>query len=507
MRDNPAGIRQAFKGSVAAYTATGAEVLSAFVVSVLVVRSLDVAEYGSYKLAASVILVGALLCSCGLESTLQRFGAEFVTLRQWSRLRRFVKVVRNIRISAILMFCLIIYGFRDQIGAALNLPGSLIEALPLVLLLLWFQSSNSLWGQTFFMVRSAFVEINLARILVALLRLAAIYAVCRANMGLTGVLAALLIAQCGGSVFYFVRNARWWRRVENKETNIQRTEGTYRKRAQRYAMYSYLAVNAGMFRDLSLDQFVIAYFMDEKSVAAYGLASTLVVFAAYVNPAAVLRGIVNQMFISKHTEGGSAAPLIKGHEFLTKLVICVYFPALTVLILLGDKIISIVYSEQYMAAYPPLVWLCGCYFFFGLTYTFLPLISALEKNALIAMAAVTSLYNIVMDIALVPIYGISGAAVATGTAGVLQLTLYYFAFKRVYDIDVRLPVRPIIGAVINLLPGVIVLMWLKPLVSGVTSLFAALIAFAIVYLIVLYANHTFNAYEVAIIRKALRQRA
>lgn len=51
---------------------------AAFAISVLVVPGLSMEEFGAYKLAGSIILVGSYATSCGLDATLQRFGAELV---------------------------------------------------------------------------------------------------------------------------------------------------------------------------------------------------------------------------------------------------------------------------------------------------------------------------------------------------------------------------------------------------------------------------------------------
>ena len=77
----------------------------------------------------------------------------------------------------------------------------------------------------------------------------------------------------------------------------------YRARIIRYSLVGYLAVNVNVFRDLAIDLFVIAWFLGPQDVAIYGMATTLIMFANALNPAALLRGVINPLVVAEHVTG------------------------------------------------------------------------------------------------------------------------------------------------------------------------------------------------------------
>jgi hypothetical protein len=69
----PAQRQKFLAWSAAGYGAFFVETVVGVAISILTVRTLSVTEFGAYKLAGSIIMVGSYLTSCGLEATLQRF--------------------------------------------------------------------------------------------------------------------------------------------------------------------------------------------------------------------------------------------------------------------------------------------------------------------------------------------------------------------------------------------------------------------------------------------------
>jgi O-antigen/teichoic acid export membrane protein len=500
-------LKRAFTGSVASYTAILVDIVTGFAISVLLVRTLSMEDFGAYKLITSILLVGTYFSSCGLESTLQRFGTEFTTLRQWNRLKKLLKWVLVIRLSALTLFCALVLYFQSQIAEFFNLPRVLVGLLPIVCLILVFQSSSSLSGQTLLNIRAAFMELNLTKVAISLAKVAGFVLVLRLGLGLGGIVNTLLVISASAAMYYFLRNMQWLNTLHADESPAPDSSVAYAARIKRFGFFAYLALNANVFRELAFDNFVIAHFFGNSEVAIYGLASTLIMFAAYLNPASTLRGVINQLIISKYALKGDRSGLVWGHRFLTKIVIFAYFPVLTILLLMGDKIITIVFTPAYLPSQTPLNYLCIGYYFLGLVYPFAPLILALEKNALFAMAGVISLYNLIMDIILVPRYGVTGAAIASGTAGILQLLFYWGAIRWAYRVKIVFPHAALLKTAVNLLPVAALAYAVRPLVHDLLTLMATLTAMVGVYALTSYWNHVFDEHEIGFIKRAATQRS
>lgn len=487
------------KSSLAGYFAFFVETAVGFAVSILLVRALDLAEFGAYKMAAAIITVGTYLTSCGLDASIQKFGAELIARHGFETLRRFLVAARLVRAVALLVFCGALLGFRDALSRFFGFPPVLQDLLLLVCGVLVVQSATGIFGHALFSARGAFVESSLLRATLAVLRLAGIGVVYWAGLGLFGVIGALFLAGALGFGFVVLRNRAWWRAQAGAAPATPVDAADYARRITRFTVIGYLAMNVNVFRDLSVDHFVIAHFLGVEQVAIYGLATTLFLFANALNPASLLRSVVTPLLVSHHARGGQMTDLQDAFRFLNKTVLLLHWPLVTALVVFGPPMIRFVYSPAYEAAYGPLLWLCGFGYFMGLTYPFVPLIAVLEKNILVLLSGMTAIYNLVLDVVLVPVFGVAGAAFATGSAALVQLALYWVAFRRVFAIRLSFPFAVLGRTLVNLLPPVALGLYLAPRVGSVVELLAALAGCGLLYAAALWWNHGLNASERALV--------
>ena len=350
------------------YFAFLVETAAAFVISVLVVRGLSVEDFGAYKLAGSIIMFGSYATSCGLDSTLQRFGAELVATKRFSHLFRLLRYVRLVRVVALVAFCSVLLLFREPIAAAFHFTDSLTGLLVVVCGVLIVQSTNQINGNTYFAVRGAPIDASVLQILSASLRVVVIGATVAASLGLGGILGGTLAAGVVALGYVAFRNSQWRRSLS--VTDGAPLEGggiQYRARILRYSLVAWLAVNVNVFRELSIDLFVIAWFLGPQEVALYGMATTLIMFANALNPAALLRSLINPMVAAEHVTGNDGSYLPRIHLLLTKSVVALYFPLVMFLMVLGDVVIDVFYSTELSQAYQCLLVLCVLGLFQALT--------------------------------------------------------------------------------------------------------------------------------------------
>ena len=475
----------------------GFSMATGFLLSVILVRLLTQEEFGAYRLIGSIILVGTYICSLGLESTFLRFAAEFITMGSWRRLKVLIKWFMGMRWLALLLFCLVLFCFKEPISHFFKFPEQLIKLLPFVGLILFIQSTNSLWGTAFLSARLEQVKDSINQIAVSLLKFFGFVAVLWMGYGISGIVGVLFTVPLFSFLYYSLVNYHWLKSEQVQQCNENNENGitSYRKRIKRFAFFNFFAINVRIFRDISVDNFIISYYLGVKEVALYGLASMLVLFVGRFNPASVLRGVLNPIFVSRFTEKGDLRELVQANTFLLKIIIISTLPLYLLLIMLGDKIIGIVYSPDYLSAFPALVFLCCFFFFIGLTYPFNPLLNTLEKNEIFLTTGVFSVYNLIMDIILVPKYGINGAAIATGSAGLFQFFFYWFAFKWYVKLDIRFPWEALAQTIGNCIPMAVFVLILKPYIGNVVLLVITGVCSGLIYLSFLYMNNVFNNQE------------
>jgi O-antigen/teichoic acid export membrane protein len=490
------------------YFAFLVETAAAFMISVLVVRGLSVEDFGAYKLAGSIIMFGSYATSCGLDATLQRFGAELFATGRFAYLFKLLRYVRLARVVALTAFCSLLLLFREPLAQAFNFTESLQQVLLIVCGVLIVQSTIQMNGFTFFAVRGSPLDSSVLRSLAALLRLAGITIAVMASLGLGGILGATLAAGLLAFAYVLFRNWRWRRALPVTDSApLDGGGAAYRARIVRYSLVGWLAVNVNVFRDLTIDLFVIAWFLGLQDVAIYGMATTLIMFANALNPAALLRGVINPLVVAEHVTGNDESYLPRTFLLLSKAVVSLYFPLVVFLIVLGDAVISVFYSAELAPAYQCLLVMCGFAFFQAMTYPFGPLIAALEKNTLLFLSSATSIFNLAMSIWLVPRIGVVGAAVATGLASVLHLALYWLVFRYGVRLKLVFPLKAVLRTAVNLVPAVAIALLAQPYLDSVLNLLAITLVGAGVYVLAMYWNHDLSSDELAMLRKATARRA
>ena len=146
------------------------------------------------------------------------------------------------------------------------------------------------------------------------------------------------------------------------------------------------------------------------------------------------------------------------------------------------------------AKYLPAIDVFNVYMFFFMVWSFaFPIhitTRVLEKPKIIFYSRVFIFYNVIMDIILVPIMGIMGAVIATGTSIVFVMISQLWLLKK--DTILKYPWKNFIGVLINSIPMAIVLFYIEPVIETRLALFLAVFLGIIVYLIAGLINRQFK---------------
>jgi len=174
--------------------------------------------------------------------------------------------------------------------------------------------------------------------------------------------------------------------------------------------------------------------------------------------------------------------------------------------ILGKEVITFIYNPQYLQVLPIIYILLFSYGIGFLEYSYRPIINVLEKNELFFYSGIFSIYNLIMDIILVAKFGIIGAAIATGSALVLQYFYYYYFVRKLTKINFVFPFKSLSKSLFNLMPMIVFLFFFKPFITNLGLLIAAIILAMIIYLITSYINKLFSEKEREMINNAIGKR-
>jgi O-antigen/teichoic acid export membrane protein len=133
---------------------------------------------------------------------------------------------------------------------------------------------------------------------------------------------------------------------------------------------------------------------------------------------------------------GETAKLQRVATACTRLVLAVSAPVVILIVAFGERLLSVVYGEDYKAAFVPLAILSmGHLVNAGVgAVGYLLNMTGHQKDALVGMTGAT-LTNVALNVVLIPPYGITGAAVATGISMVVWNVASYCFVRRRLGID------------------------------------------------------------------------
>jgi len=176
------------------------------------------------------------------------------------------------------------------------------------------------------------------------------------------------------------------------------------------------------------------------------------------------------------------------------------------LVIISKEIITFIYDPKYLQVLPVIYILIFSYSIGFLEYTFRTIINVLEKNELFFYSGVFSIYNLIMDIILVAKFGIIGAAIATGSALILQYFYYYYFVRKLTKINFVFPFKSLSKSLFNLAPMILFLFFFKPFITSIGLLITAIMLAITIYSITSYINKLFSEKEREMINSAIGKR-
>ena len=194
--------------------------------------------------------------------------------------------------------------------------------------------------------------------------------------------------------------------------------------------------------------------------------------------------------------------LIKvSYELSVKYLLLFILPLSVGIFFYARPLVDLIYSNQYSLATTPvqiLIWTVSFLFINGATST---LLNAVDRETIVTrIYIVAAIFNVILNLILIPLYSYDGAAIATVLSEVVitVLTLYYI-FKTDFKPDVGL-LKNVIKLIIVSLILAIVLYWIN------VSVWLAIPIGLIVYVVLLILIRVIDDNDKYIINELLNRK-
>ncbi len=240
-----------------------------------------------------------------------------------------------------------------------------------------------------------------------------------ANIGVRGAILGLVIPTIltGLASFFFIKGIC---------TGLSFSE-KFREVAW-FGFYYVLSNTIGMI-NTQVDSLMVGHFLDAENVGIYAVAVLLTQSITLI-PNSV--HTVIEPSVAYHygrSDYKRTTDLIKKTMLKTFLIILSIAVILTIL---GRPLITILFTEQFISAYTPMLILLAGYAIYSTVHSVDCTLPAIGKvNIVYKISLSCAICNILLNFVLIPEYGIYGAALAT-TITIILMSLLKFYFIRLY---------------------------------------------------------------------------
>lgn len=221
-----------------------------------------------------------------------------------------------------------------------------------------------------------------------------------------------------------------------------------------FSFWIFLSAGGGLVFSYA-DTVLIGYFMENADVGVYRVTFQFTTAATFTTVA--MRTVLYpnmSKWIARSEYGKMESALTKGFTYSLLLAV----PVLVGGLLLGDRLLYFCYGAGFARGAPALYLLLAAQVVNVFMYLQTMGLLALDRpKESFKVAAVAAIANILLDLALIPVLGITGAAVATLLTMTLNAVLAYHVLKRIIDVRLEYPsVRNILvaSALMGLFVGV-----------------------------------------------------
>lgn len=400
----------------------------ALLAMVLLVRVLSVEDFGAYNLVSATLPLMQLVGSFGLVNLLQRFVPEYYHAGRTALAARLVGVVATLRLVTSCLILALVFLFWDRLAPLVKLEAYRDYVLLFTVAIIAFQQ----WGLFKIALEARFHHRLTLGLQVGgcVLRCAG-YALAFAS---ESPLLVVLATDCLNFTFLAVSHALMYRRHRPRTpaAGPVRMDAGERRRTLRFAVLSHFNDAGVQLLDRGIDSVLIALFLDLPSVAVYAFCDDLARRAARLSPVSYLGDVVRPLVFARAPDLPRAR-LDAAVNVLTRANYAYYVPLFFAVALCGAELIQLIFGKY--AEYQSLLLLILGFAVLNEIAFPVGLVAQLrERMDIVLYSKVAGLYNLVAALVLIPAWGVWGAAVATGTAGLFRSLFIWWFVRREFSL-------------------------------------------------------------------------
>lgn len=439
---------------------------SAFIVLLLIIRKLSVAEFAVYtSLHATVRIIG-LVSSCGVNSVLHRYLPELRTHDNNRAMYKLLVYIIALRALLYAVLALALLFFVDYLSSAFKL-GDWSWLLP------WY----FLVG--FLRINATFIVMALESLLwqreaqysVAiggLVKLVSVVGVVMLGDLTLGTFVAIeCIAEFTSLGLLLASLALRWKRDEERDLGDSATIAKDRQRYIRFGLWSYMQNLTSILYGSAPNRLFVSYFLATEYIAIFGVVDRFIDFVQRYRPARLFVGLIRPVFMSRFSRDNNFNHLVAMANFLYRVDLMILVLPMVLFSVAGEPLFDWITAGKYAHVTPIFLGFYLVLLIHSLHIIMDILVKAIEHTRIYTFSNLVLSASIVIAIPLIPHINLWSIVVANISGLIASLMIIVAYIKKqgyTYAFDWALTSIVVSYALVSALIGQLML-WMDVPVS------------------------------------------
>jgi len=456
-----------------------------YLLRILLARNLTIEEYGLFYAVFAFVNVIASFRTFGVGQALIKFIPEFKLNEDYSSIKKGICYYSLLQFFSFILIFGFIFLFADKLAIDYFKDLNSINLLLLLTLASTFAIFESLFHVLFLGYKKS-GHYAFTTFFQMLLVVIVTFILLKFGVGYLAPAYGYLIASIIAGITYYIL----FRRVSPKFFKAKfNLDFKFFKKLTLFG----LPLTAGAVIGSSigqLDILIITYFTNLKDVALYSIAMPVSMLLRQFSKSIslILIPVSSEIYIK------DKSLLIEGIKNIHKYILITIMPIALVMAIFAPLIISIFFGDEYLGAVWTLRILAVSAIFYSIAYVNSNILLGIGKSGLNAKIMVgLSLIALVLDLFLIPLYGIVGAAIGVFVASFIMFFISFIYMKQNinYFPSIKLFIKIVLlGSLFLVLIGLLrnlpfVNLWAEIFVLGIISIIVYLVGlllFRIIYI-------------------------
>jgi O-antigen/teichoic acid export membrane protein len=379
---------------------------------IVLARAMPDEDFGVFNLLYAFIPVLSTVASLGLEQTLQRYQPEYLSAGDIPSARWLVRFVASARFGANVALLALIFLTWNHVAPIFKLTPYRGEfAFFCLLVLLYFQANILQISLAANMLHRFSVG---SIMLMSTLKLVA-YAGLAWFDSLNLTTAIFSDTFAGAIAYLFLLRAYRRHCPAPPQGHSGKPNSNERKRLFRYGLLNNFNEAGAWVLSSKSDTFFIAAFLDPVAVGVYAFYTRLNQMVAQLQPVSLFQNVIQPLFFAvPQSEADIAIP--RHFSLLLNTSLLLQWPALAYSLVYHKELVTFVFGGKFadFSGLLPLIVAFGTLQVIARPVTLVAQYE--EKAGVMLLSKIFALYNVLALVVLIPVAGLYGAVIATGSA-------------------------------------------------------------------------------------------